>query len=92
MAVTLKQIRAKREEVRILKEKYDSAYEEYSAACAVKKAKDAEQEKAREEHRYAFENLKEMGRQFALDEGEDAIQEKLDLPEQTEITDDDIPF
>jgi hypothetical protein len=90
MAVTLKQIRAKREEVRILQEKFEILYKEYSTVYSLKKAKDAEQEKARDEYRRAHEDLKDMGKQFALDEGEDAIQEKLYLPEQ--IADDDIPF
>lgn len=82
MAVTLKQIREKRAEVRKLAELRDAAWNDWQAAVKTLEITRKAEAAARQNYGGAYVELQELGAVFALDEGEDAIQEKLNLPEQ----------
>jgi hypothetical protein len=82
MAVTLKDVRAKREEVRLLRDKVSEASKAASIAYQASRKASSVVDKLTQELQDEERSLRHMGQCFAVDEGEDDVTPKLELPEQ----------
>jgi hypothetical protein len=97
MPATLSEVRAKREEVAKLKEIQELAYSKWHQIKESLEVARKEEAGARYTYEQALCLLIDLGKRFAMDEGENCTVEKLDFAKSdfakpNLITDDDIPF